>query len=227
MTYLTCINIRLLDLEKAVGKRLAFLDSYAWHKKIWDCFPGASDQKRDFLSRTDDLEGAIRIWILSARQPTWPPWCPDGSFSTKKISDTFLTHKHYIFDIKVNPIITITQKENDSDSPQMRKNGKHTLNKRVPIMAKNDLRIWIDRKAEQNGFTVSKIRPLEIGPVAEIRFNKKNSKGERNSGCHASVVFRGALEVTDREKFIKAYVSGIGSAKAFGFGLLLLAPLKS
>ncbi len=45
-------------------------------------------------------------------------------------------------------------------------------------------------------------------------------------GYHGGVQFRGILEVTDREKFIETYHAGIGSAKGFGFGLLLLAPLN-
>ncbi len=45
-------------------------------------------------------------------------------------------------------------------------------------------------------------------------------------GYHGGVQFRGTLEVTDREYFSKTYQAGIGSAKSFGFGLLLLAPLN-
>jgi CRISPR system Cascade subunit CasE len=32
--------------------------------------------------------------------------------------------------------------------------------------------------------------------------------------------------VTDTERFAETYHSGIGSAKSFGFGLLLLAPIN-
>ena len=57
--------------------------------------------------------------------------------------------------------------------------------------------------------------------MVEHYFSKKGQ-----SGYHGGVQFRGALEVTDQEKFIETYQSGIGSAKGFGFGLLLLAPIK-
>ena len=36
----------------------------------------------------------------------------------------------------------------------------------------------------------------------------------------------GVLRVTDLEKFRNALLHGIGSAKAFGFGLLVIAPIS-
>ena len=64
-------------------------------------------------------------------------------------------------------------------------------------------------------------KPLEIRPMVESHFRKKDL-----SGYHGGVQFRGTLEVIDPERFIETYQSGIGSAKGFGFGLLLLAPVK-
>ena len=38
-------------------------------------------------------------------------------------------------------------------------------------------------------------------------------------------VASGSLEVTNPQQFFDAFVQGIGSAKAFGFGMLLIKPL--
>ena len=43
----------------------------------------------------------------------------------------------------------------------------------------------------------------------------------------ASVLFEGVLEVTDAERFRQALEQGIGSAKAYGFGLLSIAPASA
>jgi CRISPR system Cascade subunit CasE len=43
-------------------------------------------------------------------------------------------------------------------------------------------------------------------------------------GMHSAVEFQGALNVTDPAKFHETFTRGIGSAKAFGFGLLVIAP---
>jgi CRISPR system Cascade subunit CasE len=40
------------------------------------------------------------------------------------------------------------------------------------------------------------------------------------------VEFRGTLRVTDPAKFRRVFTGGLGSAKAFGFGLLVIAPLN-
>ncbi len=70
------------------------------------------------------------------------------------------------------------------------------------------------------GFCIVEDKPLEISPMIESHFHKKGQ-----SGYHGGVQFRGILEVTDQERFVDSYHSGIGSAKGFGFGLLLLAPI--
>ena len=49
---------------------------------------------------------------------------------------------------------------------------------------------------------------------------------KEHSAYHGGVQFRGVLEVTDREHFIQTYQAGIGGAKGFGFGLLLLSPVN-
>jgi CRISPR system Cascade subunit CasE len=40
------------------------------------------------------------------------------------------------------------------------------------------------------------------------------------------VEFRGTLCVTDPATFHQTFQTGLGSAKAFGFGLLVIAPLN-
>lgn len=222
MTWLARMELDLLDLEELERSKIMYLDSYEWHKKIWDCFPSSADQKRDFLTRVDKDEESIKIWILSKRKPICPPWCLNDCFGVKEVSNSFLRYKYYVFDIKVNPIVAKLQTKEDSTTLIRRADGKHTINKRVPLKTKEDLRKWIDRKSEQCGFAISSLKPLEIGPVVDTYFKKRRAKG-----YHSSVVFRGVLEVTDSEKFIKTYLNGIGSAKAFGFGLFLLAPLKN
>jgi|GEM_PF-502674 len=226
MTWLARIEFKLFELEEPKRKELMRYDSYAWHKKVWDCFPSLTDQKRDFLMRIDEPDGIIRIWTLSKREPERPPWCPADIFHVKKVSNTFLNYKYYIFDVKVNPIIALTQKDENSTTTLKRRNDKHTLSKRIPLIAKSDLRKWIDKKGEQGGFVISDLKPLEIGSAERVYF-RKNAHGRNITGYHSGVVFRGVLEVTDPEKFTHIYCNGIGSAKAFGFGLFLLSPLHN
>jgi CRISPR system Cascade subunit CasE len=42
-------------------------------------------------------------------------------------------------------------------------------------------------------------------------------------GLHSAMEFTGVLQVTNHEKFRDAFTNGIGSGKAFGFGMLALS----
>lgn len=209
-----------MELETEVLEGLRISDSYAWHQRLWDCFPGGPDHLRDFLSRIDLLDGSARTWLLSEREPVRPAWCPVEAFALRRVAPSFLSHLRYAFDIRVNPTRALVQRESDG-SPFRRPNGKRASGKRVPIIDPSELRAWFERKAALSGFRISEHNPLEIGPMAEIHFEKKG-----RFGYHGGVQFRGVLEVTDPGCFSETYRKGIGSAKAFGFGMLLLIPLQ-
>lgn len=208
-----------MELDAQVISNLRIRDSYDWHQRIWECFPEAPDHTRDFLTRIDPKESHSLVWILALRKPILPDWCPPNSIAAKELSPTFLSHHAYVFDLRVNPTKSLVQRNQDG-TPCLRPNGKRASGKRVPLVDPIDLRSWIDRKGAEGGFKISDSAPLEIGPMVESHFRKSNF-----AGYHGGVQFRGALEVTDSEKFVETYHKGIGSAKGFGFGLLLLSPL--
>jgi CRISPR system Cascade subunit CasE len=209
-------------------------DSYTWHKKLWECYPGESDAKRDFLVRIDQLERAFTVWMLSKKEPARPAWCPLDCFALNKIASSFLSHKHYAFDVRANPVRTIVQRGPNGET-LIQTNGKRKHGKRISLARQEDLRAWLVRKGEvrcrdkdtgkdvPGGFRIIEDaqHPLEITPMVESHFRKKNQ-----AGYHGGVQFRGILEVTDQDHFTETYYYGIGSAKAFGFGLLLLAPIE-
>ncbi len=189
------------------------LDSYDWHQWFWHCFPGEPERKRDFLTRIDTLEGAFRLWLLSPRRLTRPGWCPPESFAVREIAPSFLAHRYYAFDLRANPVKCLVQR---NEQGERKRHGK-----RVPLIQPDELRAWIDRKGQAGGFQIVADKPLEIGPMVKSHFRKKEQ-----AACHGGVQFRGVLEVTDAKKFTETYYAGIGSAKGFGFGLLLLAPVN-
>lgn len=209
-----------IDLEAEAALRAGLLDAYDWHQRLWGCFPNAPTHERDFLTRIDLLEGAVRAWMLAEREPVCPAWCPPDAFQVRKVASSFLSHSHYAFDLRVNPTKSLVQREADG-SPKRKANGKRASGKRVPLVAKDELRSWIDRKASESGFRVSDAKPMEIGPTVDFWFRKKGKPG-----VHGGVQCRGILEVTDPVRFAASWKSGIGSAKAFGFGLLLLQPVQ-
>jgi CRISPR system Cascade subunit CasE len=79
----------------------------------------------------------------------------------------------------------------------------------------------MQRKAEAGGFALEG-EPRVI-PKPRSYFHQSKSK---MNGVHHAVEFQGTLTVTDDALFRTTVHAGIGSAKAFGFGLLALAPLS-
>lgn len=187
-----------LSLVSVDKRECRVFDSYGWHKQIWLAFPG-QDNKRPglFLFRVDDLRQEWRVYVLSAVEPKPPEW---GIWQKpKEVAETFLKHDRYRFQLKANP--TMRRKEDG---------------RRLGLFKEDLLRAWMKRKGEVHGFAADE-STLMVGAPMEERFRHDGVVGK-----HIAVDFQGVLKVTNREAFKKAFENGIGSAKAFGFGLLML-----
>lgn len=86
---------------------------------------------------------------------------------------------------------------------------------------------WFVRKGEANGFKTLAVSAAsqQIGNV--YRKNKSETNDDtffykKENIPHLMVKFNGTLVVTNAEKFTEAFKNGIGTAKAFGMGLLSL-----
>ena len=207
--HLTQIHV---SYEQAV-RLLRIRDSYDWHQRVWQAFGGRDGEARDFLIRIDRKEEAFRVLILSITVPSRPDWCPSDCFATKLIPDEFFHHTDFAFTLLSNP----TKKIRSNAAGERTKNGR-----RVPLTTREDLLAWLQRKAGSAGFSFD---PDHIQTVPRGREYFQMDK-PRNLGLHAAVEFRGHLHVTNLATFRSTVAKGIGSAKAFGFGLLVLAPLS-
>ncbi|OPZ30604.1 MAG: CRISPR system Cascade subunit CasE [Lentisphaerae bacterium ADurb.BinA184] len=193
----------LLEFETAA--RLGLHDVYDWHQLVWKAFPGRDGQPRDFLTRLDrrERERALRLLIVSPRAPVRPETWPGdaAAWQTREIPPAFFASPHYRFQLRANP----TKRDN-------------ATRRRLPLRTDDQLRAWLLRKAEAAGFAVD-ADSLHMMQEGREWFAKSG-----HQGSHHAVEFEGRLAVTDRTRFAAAFARGIGSAKAFGFGLLALAP---
>jgi CRISPR system Cascade subunit CasE len=202
----------MVSVEDAM-RRLRIRDSYDWHQHVWKAFPQRDGEERNFLIRVDRKEDLFRVWILSRSVPARPEWCPADGYATKVVSDAYFGHDRYRFSLLANP--TRKKKALNPDG-SAKKNGR-----REPIRTNADLAAWLHRKAAAGGFAVE-ADSLRILPRGNEFFSKTGARG-----THAAVEFQGTLTVCDHERFRAACETGIGSAKAFGFGLLAITPLEN
>ncbi len=194
MTYLSRVMV-----HKQEAARQQLRDSYAWHRALWDAFPGRDDAPRHFLFRLDEDHPRFRVLLLSLERPTLPEW---GQWATKEIAGGFLDHDRYRFQIRANPTMR-----------------RVSDRRRVGIYAEPRLRDWFQRKAGDHGFAVEPGALSLSAPLDAVFFR------EGRRGKHVSVDFQGTLDVTDRPAFKAAFETGIGPAKAFGFGMMMLQPV--
>ena len=202
----------LVSYEDAV-RLLHIRDTYDWHQRVWQAFGGRETRDRDFLIRVDRKEEAYRVLILSSSAPAKPNWCPTDCFGTKVIPDDFFAHPRYRFSLLANPTRKLRV---DNFDGSRKKNGR-----RVPLSKREDLVAWLERKAAAGGFTVN-LDSLRTIPRGREFFHKDST----TRGAHAAIEFCGELTVADTGQFRATIADGIGSAKAFGFGLLVLKPIS-
>jgi len=85
---------------------------------------------------------------------------------------------------------------------------------------------WLVTRSEIHGFGL--VEPLEDTLLTEAGYVYVNKTHDSGKGQRLrSVNYEGLLEIVDVERFRSALLSGIGPAKAFGFGLLSIAPVNS
>ena len=205
MTHLTQI-----DLAFDTAARLKLHDTYDWHQAAWKAFPSRGGQPRDFLTRLDRRREGFRLLIVSPFEPSRPAWCAAESWKTKSIPESYFTRRRYAFQLCANP----TRKVASTRDGGVTQNGR-----RVPLGSCEELVEWIKRKGDQGGFAVDEatLRTFSRGREYFVKNGRQ--------GLHSSVEFQGLLTVTDPARFHETFTRGIGSAKAFGFGLLVIAPL--
>ena len=175
-------------------------DPYKLHQWIWKALPGDPDASRDFLFRTDVKGGILRILLLSARVPS-PGG--DAEWKTTDVSGTFLGHGAYRFRLHANPTF--------------RRSSDH---RRLAIFDETKIRDWFVRKFADAG---CELRDLETTAPRKLQFRKG---GGAHPGTLCAVDSSGTLRVRDEAAFRATFDAGIGPAKGFGFGLLILQPVQ-
>ncbi len=212
MTYLAQV-----DLPFDAAAKLDLRDAYDWHQAIWKAFPGRDGQKRDFLTRLDQRREGFRLLMVSQIEPLRPPWCPEDNWKAKPIPESYFTRSRYRFQLCANPTKKVGKAMPDGS---LTKNGR-----RVPLARREEVVDWIKRKGGQGGFVVDEVT-LRTFPRGREYFQKRDRNGKAVTGLHSAVELEGVLSVTDPARFYETFKRGIGSAKAFGFGLLVIVPIE-
>lgn len=189
-------------LHEAEAARLLPRDAYALHRLVWRFFPGMG--KRRFLYRADYAPGGARLCLVSPQPPQCPAEFPQGKLRCTAIPDDFWQARDYRFSLRANPT----------------KRSPNPPGRRLPLTEESELLRWLHRKGEQGAFHPH--ADVRATPESPLTFCKPGF----SPALHHAVQFCGSLTVSDPAAFRRAWERGFGSAKGFGFGLMLLTPLS-
>jgi CRISPR system Cascade subunit CasE len=177
------------------------------HRTILRAFPGPLDTDRVLFRLDYSREGGQLTLLVQSRLT--PDWSHHqsltgyllGSPESKEFSLAVRSGQRLRFRLRANPTV--------------KREGK-----RLGLLTEESQRQWLDRKATEGGFRV-----LGVQVVREGMAQGRKTEGEQRHGLsHLAVRYDGVLEVAEPDRLLCTVASGIGSGKAFGFGLLSVAP---
>ncbi|TAF15790.1 MAG: type I-E CRISPR-associated protein Cas6/Cse3/CasE [Alphaproteobacteria bacterium] len=201
----------VLQLSRHDVKTLKIHDAYALHKVVYGLFEDVRSKAQKNNSEGSGILYADKggdahmrqVLMLSNRKPHLTPQF--GRVETKPIGASFVAYDHYAFEITINP----TKRENQS-------------RKIIPIKGREAVAEWFMQRASQSwGFDVVPTS-LEVSSI-----NVQSFKKDAAIVTHGGATVKGALKVTDRERFLRSFCNGIGRGRSFGFGLLQIVPHTS
>lgn len=218
-----------IRLRKGISPRditkLTKINGYKAHQLAWNFFADHPDRQRDFIYRHESAGRWPIFYTVSHRMPVnntgfW-------EVQTKEYRPQLKSGQKLEFSIRVNPIRTRhnekgKQKRHDvvmEEKLRLKNEGKDF---NLPEIAHEQGFQWMEKRSESYGFSLSS---------ENIRIDGyRQQKYFRGKGNHpitfSTLDFNGILTVIRPEVFIReSLFNGIGPAKAFGCGLMLVKRL--
>ena len=180
------------------------------------------DDAAGVLFRVDEKprENAIVVLVQSKTAPDWSYLNEVGDARSQ--SYLLKPAECKPFDLKLAVGQTLAFRLRANPTKRLGKHARDENGKRVGIYDEAGQVDWLQRKAGASGFRI--VRAM----VSRDEKIENEDAIHRDNHTHdlklLSVQFDGILQVLDQEKVCEAVVTGIGSGKGFGFGLLSLAP---
>lgn len=190
-------------------------------------------------------------WSHIVEQAGWPH--AEGEHALVRDYEPLLRHlaigREYAFKLTANPVQNAINPLKPSTGQHEARAKGRTRAFRVPHTTTAHQTDWLLRKLPSLGFdipqitfdqdTPSGVQAVDTRPSAPVqahdvvitaRERLSFTKNANYSGPHVSLVtatYEGRLRVTDVEALRARLLGGIGPAKAYGCGLLTLAPLSA
>lgn len=225
-------RISLMSPGAIDGAKLANLvcgGGYREHQYLWKLFEKDPDADRDFLFRRDQVGGWPRFLMISDRLPAHSNdvW----KVESKGYAPQIKVGQQLVFSLRVNPVVTrlseagkkqrhdvVMDLKKRMDYQSMPKADRPSLQSLIQQAGLD----WLEVRAGKYGFSFN---PDAVRAEGYLRHGVTKKAG-RKAINFSTLDYTGMLTVVDPKQFQLTLFRGIGPAKAFGCGLLLVRPAR-
>jgi CRISPR system Cascade subunit CasE len=239
MKYFTRIELDETHADaRAAVSRCFSGNAYSDHQFLWHFFGAPQGTRRDFLFRRFEPQGIRQqalFYCLSTRPATAPH--PAWRVETREYAPQIQAGERLMFDLRANPT-SVHKRDGKAFRDDVVMDAKrriaaeHSVGRwsDVPAMhrpllydvAQAAVREWLDGRQSHNGFAGRHgFRVLDDLRVDAYR-QHRIGRGEAAAISLSTVDLSGTLEVIDPALLAHGLLEGMGRAKAFGCGLMLV-----
>jgi len=217
--YISKVKLREKVLHTSLPGK--FIDTNGSHKILWELFGDHPDRRRDFIFRKNQESRIPEYIVVSKRKPDnrKEHW----NIITKEYSPVIKRGDIFEFMLRLNPTVKRKGRRHDivMDALSNQKEKGENRPTRIEI-AEEEGKNWLKKRESKIGieFLSDTIR---VDSYQQYQFRKT----EKNQYVKiSSIDFSGLLKVVEPESLITLLYHGIGPGKGYGFGLMLIKPVK-
>lgn len=203
--------------------------SYNIHRLVWSLLSKGDEDTRDFLYRYESEGTLPTFYIVSEREPEVEDDMWDAN--VKSYDPLIKAGQKLSFSLRANPIVSKRDEKGKQHRHDVVMDEKFKIKNEasrtdidisIEEIVQNKGVEWLQKKAELNGFSI-KSGQVRADAYRNQQFYKPNGKLKVS---FSTIDYSGILTVTEPELFKQALFKGIGPAKGFGCGLLLVRPVR-
>jgi len=248
MTYLSRIRINPLRAQS----RSLLASPRVMHSFVCDGIPGTPDTERILWRLDTDNPRRPVLFVLTDSKPDWAHlveaagW-PDAEGEHASVRDyapllsRLAVGREFAFRLTASPVQNTNRPDKPTPAQAERiargdrrsfRLGHRTASAQLGWMLDRAVRCGFDIPAARTDPVVSGLADDKATPAPDIRLIGRDRRSFTKKAQGRQIVlhtatFEGRLRVTDTSLLEHALLRGIGPSKAYGCGLLTLAPLPT
>jgi len=223
---------------------------YEMHRTLMKAFPPAGDlatARKEygvlFRADVDERQRVARVYVQSCVEPDWTRLGGGDGYFARDIAGPAFECKEVtapLEKIREGQVLAFRLRANPTR--RVGRDGDPLKGKRVELQLEAEQIDWLvakgygGREGVPGGFELPTaggtdsegnkrlVPSVRVQAEGKLKGRKKGA-GSGHTMTHSAVLFEGLLRVTDVGAFLETIRRGIGSAKAYGFGLVSLAPV--